>query len=214
MRYMAGERHKICFILFVIAALLAGCSAAPNQKTATPVASPGIDHPAVTATGVSTLEAKMPSATSTAEAAKPGGIKVNPPKLPVGPVQGAPAPTLAPGWQTYTSPALGVAVDYPSDWAVVENGAGASFTSPQGVTIVLEGEQIRPTASPAGQDCSNVINGNGQAAETCFDAAASRYSALFKMPAGAPTAWVMLSTISAEKPVVYLQMFDSLRPLP
>jgi hypothetical protein len=59
-----------------------------------------------------------------------------------------------------------------------------------------------------------VINTNGRTAETCFDAAASRYSALFKMPAGAPTAWVVLSTISKEKPVVYLQMFDSLRPLP
>ena len=118
------------------------------------------------------------------------------------------------GWQTYTSTALGVAVDYPKDWPVAENGAGASFTSPQGGTIVLEGEQSRPTPSPTGQDCANLINAYGQVAETCFDAAASRYSALFKMPAGAPTAWVVLSTISAEKPVVYLQMFDSLRPLP
>ena len=59
-----------------------------------------------------------------------------------------------------------------------------------------------------------VINASGLEAETCFDAAASRYSAVFKMPAGAPTAWVVLSTVSKEKPVVYLQMFDSLRILP
>jgi hypothetical protein len=207
---MVGEKHKICFILFVIAALLAGCSAASNQKTATPVASPGINHPAVTATGAPTLEANMPSATSTAEAAKAGGIKVNPPKLPVVRVPRAPAA----GWETFTSTVLQVAVDYPKDWSVTENGAGASFTSPQGTIIMLEGAQSRPTASPAGQDCSTVINAYGQAAETCFDAAASRYSAVFKMPAGSPTAWVVLSTISAEKPVVYLQMFDSLRPVP
>jgi hypothetical protein len=211
---MAGEKHKIGFILFVVAALLAGCSAAPGLKTATPAASPGIDHPTLTATGVPGVGATMPAATATAEAVKAGVIKVNPPKLPVGPVPGGPPPTLAAGWQTYTSPALGVAVDYPKDWAVTENGAGASFTSPQGVTIALEGGQVRPTASPAGQDCSDVINTNGRTAETCFDAAASRYSALFKMPAGAATAWVVLSTISKEKPVVYLQMFDSLRPLP
>jgi hypothetical protein len=207
---MAGEKHKIGFILFVVAALLAGCSAAPGLKTATPAASPGIDHPTLTATGVPGVGATMPAATATAEAVKAGGIKVNPPKLPVEPVPG----TLPAGWQTYTSLALGLAVAYPADWTVTENGAGASFTSPQGVTIALEGGQVRPTASPAGLDCSDVINTNGRTAETCFDAAASRYSALFKMPAGAPTAWVVLSTISKEKPVVYLQMFDSLRPLP
>ena len=206
MRCMVGEKHEICLIRFVIAVLLAGCSAAPSLGTGTPAASRGVDHPTVVAT--------MPSATSTAETPKSGGIKVNPPKLPVGPVPGGPAPTPAPGWQAYTSPAVGVAVDYPTDWAVVENGAGASFTSPQGITIVLAGDQARPTPSPAGLDCSTVINANGQAAEMCFDAAASRYSALFKMPDGAPTAWVVLSTISKEKPVVYLQMFDSLRPLP
>src|SRR5664279_586324 len=174
MRCMVDEKHKIGFTLFVIAALLAGCSVAPGLKTATPGAPPGIDHPTLAATGVPGVEASMPASTATA---KPGGIKVNPPKLPVEPVPG----TLPEGWQTYTSPALGVALDYPKDWTVAEKGAWASFTSPQGVTIVLEGDQIRPTASPAGLDCSEVINANGQAAETCFDAAASRYSALFKM---------------------------------
>jgi len=211
MRCMAGEKHKICLILLVIAALLASCSAAPGLETATPAAPPGIDHPTVAATAISTGEATMPSATSTAKA---GGIKAKPPRLPVGPVPGGPAPTLPAGWLTYTSPALGVAVDYPKDWAVAENGAGASFTSPQGSIIMLEGGQIRPTPSPAGLDCSNVSNAYGQAAETCLDAAVSRYSAQFTMPAGAPSAWVMLSTISKEKPVVYLQMFDSLRPVP
>jgi hypothetical protein len=207
MRCMVGERHKIGFTLFVIAALLAGCSAAPGLTTATPVTPLGTSYPAVSATGTATVEPSLPAATPTP---KRGGIQANPPKLPVGQI----GKTLTAGWVTFTSPALGVALEHPKDWSVAENGAGVRFTSPQGVTIVLEGDQSRPTASPAGQDCSNVINSKGQAAETCYDAASSRYSALFKMPAGAPTAWVVLSTISKEKPVVYLQMFDSLRRLP
>ncbi len=152
----------------------------------------------------------MPSATSTAKA---GGIKVNPPKLPVVRVPRAPAA----GWETFTSPALGVAVDYPEDWLVAQNGSQGgrvSFTSPQGSTILLEGDASQPESSPTGQDCPTLINDYGQAGRLCLDAAASRYSAVFKMPAGAPVAWVILSEISQEKPTLFLQMFKSLRPVP
>ena len=116
MRCMAGEKHKIGLTLFVIAALLAGCSAAPTLEPATSGAPPGETRPAAAVT--------MPAATPTTEAVKPGGIKVNPPKLPVEPGPG----TLPAGWQTYTSPDLGVALDYPKDWPVTETGAGASIT--------------------------------------------------------------------------------------
>jgi hypothetical protein len=103
-----------------------------------------------------------------------------------------------------------VALDYPQDWVVTENGAGVSFTPPQGSPIVLEGAQ----SSPAGQDCPTVINAYGQAGTVCLDAATSRYTAEFKLPPGAPTAWVILTVISQEKPAVFLQMFNTLRPLP
>jgi hypothetical protein len=109
---------------------------------------------------------------------------------------------------------LGVAVDYPKDWSVTGNGAEVSFTAPQGSTIPLEGSASRPDSSPSGQDCPTLINDYKQAGRLCFDAAASRYSAVFEMPAGAPAAWVTLSEISQEKPAVFYQMFKSLRPAP
>jgi hypothetical protein len=211
MRCMVGAKHRICVSLLLLTALLAGCSAASGLPTATPGAPPGETRSVAAATGAAPVNTALPAATATAKA---GGIKAKPPMLPVGPVPGAPLAALPAGWQTYTSLALRVAVDYPGDWPVTENGSGASFTSPQGSIISLEGGQTRPTPSPAGEDCANLINANGLTAETCFGAAASRYSAVFKMPAGAPTAWVVLSTISKEKPVVYLQMFNSLRFLP
>ena len=210
---MVGEKHRMRFSLFLLAALLAGCSAASNPKTATPGAPPGETRPAATANGAAPVDTAAPAATATAEAVKAGGIKVNPPKLPVGPVAGGPTPTLPPGWQTYISFPLHLAVGYPKDWSVTEESAGARFTSPQGVTIILEGDQSPPTASPT-QDCADLINDYGQAGEACFDAAASRYSAVFDMVSGVMAPWVVLSTTSAEKPVVYLQMLDSLRSLP
>ena len=89
-----------------------------------------------------------------------------------------------------------------------------SFTAPQGSTIRLEGSASRPDSSPGGQDCPTLINDYKQTGRLCFDAAASRYSAVFEMPAGAPAAWVTLSEISQEKPAVFYQMFKSLRPVP
>jgi hypothetical protein len=200
---MVGEKHKICFSLILLAALLAGCAAAANVETATPAATPVGNRPSVIATGTPTVEAATPAVTSVS---KPGGIKVNPPKIPIGGFQRTPAS----GWGTFTSTTLRVAVDYPTDWSVAENGAEVRFTSPQGSIILLESNESNPNL----QDCPTVINAYGQAGDICFDAATSRYRAVFKAPAGAPTAWVVLSTISAGKPVVYLQMFDTLRVLP
>jgi hypothetical protein len=139
--------------------------------------------------------------------------------IPIGPVQGTPefpVPTLGPlqGWKTFTSAALGVAVDYPMDWAVTENNPGVSFTSPQGSTILLKVGNSNSSSSTTGQDCTTLINAYGQTGEICFDAAAFRYSAVFKKPAGESTTWLTLSVMSREQPDVFLQMVDSLRPVP
>lgn len=202
-------------MVVLLAALLAGCSAAPSMEKATQTASPGGNRPIASATKSPTAEATMQETTS---ASKPMIIKVKPPMIPIGPVQGTPAfpvPSLGPlpGWQTFTSAALKAAVDYPMDWVVTENNPGsASFTSPQGSTILLKAGNSN--SSTTGQDCTTLINAYGQTGEICFDAAAFRYSAVFKKTAGQSTAWLTLSVISREEPAVFLQMVDSLRPGP
>lgn len=192
-------------ILFVLA--LTGCSAVtpgnnPNQPT----------QPSVSNT-------QTPTPAGSTALSEPQVIKVRPPMIPIGPVQGTPglpAPALGPhqGWQTFTSTALGTAVDYPVDWSVAENGAGAKFGSPQGDIILLEREQSNPNSVTTGQACTILTNSYGQTADICFDAATFTYRAVFKKPADASTAWLALSTISREKPTIFLQMFDTLRSVP
>jgi hypothetical protein len=100
------------------------------------------------------------------------------------------------------------------DWAVTENNPGVSFTSPQGSTILLKVGNSNSSSSTPGQDCATLINAYGQTGEVCFDAATFSYSAVFKKTAGESTAWLTLSVMSREKPDVFLQMVDSLRPVP
>jgi hypothetical protein len=207
-------RYLLTVVL--LAALLAGCSAASSMENITQTASPTGNRVIVNPTMIPTAEATMQETTSVS---KPRIIKVRPPMIPIGPVQGTPAfpvPTLGPlqGWQTFTSAALGVAVDYPMDWAVTENNPGVSFTSPQGSTILLKVGNSNSSSSTPGQDCATLINAYGQTGEVCFDAATFSYSAVFKKTAGESTAWLTLSVMSREKPDVFLQMVDSLRPVP
>ena len=204
-------RYFLAVVL--IATMLAGCSAVSNMENATQTASPGGNGAIVDAAKSPTVGATMQDATSVS---KPKVIKVRPPMIPIGPVQGTsefPVATLGPlqGWRTFTSAALGAAVDYPEDWTVIENDpGGASFTSPQGSTILLK--MGNSNSSATGQDCSTLINAYAQTGQVCFDAAAFSYSAVFKKSADDSTAWLTLSVISREKPAVFLQMIDSLRP--
>jgi hypothetical protein len=207
---------KYLLTMLLFAGLLAGCSAASSLETATQAAPPGGIDGSVNATKGSAVETTMNDATSVS---KPMVITVRPPMIPIAPVQGTPAfpvPTSTPleGWQTFTSTALGVAVDYPVDWSVNENDEGAIFTSPQGLTILLQVEKSNRNPSATGQDCSTLINDFGQTGDICFDAATFSYSAVFKKPADESTPWLTLSVISREKPVVFYQMFSSLRSVP
>ena len=197
---------KKLLISILLGAFLTGCGAVANVenvKKAPATGNQGNPQPAI----------KSPmSETASPQPAGPGSkglvITVRPPMVPIAPVSGS---GPAQGWQTFTSTALGVAVDYPSSWSAVEQADGVLFTSPGGATIRLQKDSSsNPPAE--GQDCSTLINTYGQTGRLCVDTARSHYSAVFQKAGAGSTAWLSLSTVSSEKPTVFYQMFDSLRP--
>jgi hypothetical protein len=192
---------KRLLISILIGSMLAGC--APAVQSAAGVSVPA--NPA--------LPAATASPQKGASVTNQGRIIVNPPHAPImaQPVQGGPGVPAQEGWQTYISSSLQVAVDYPAEWSIKEDANGTTiFTSPQGQTILLQGGDSHSTPDRSGQSCATLVTSYGELADTCSDAKTTRYSALFT-EVGA-TAWVMLSTVSHEKPAVYLQMFDTVRP--
>jgi hypothetical protein len=224
---------------FLLAGLLAGCTNASNSENAAKTVSPGISDTIVTPTMGSSGEATMENAPSASKqltitsiplsiptgsyqdtpalplskdapsGSEPMAITVRPPMFPIGSDS-----TPLPGWQTFTSTAQGVAVNYPLDWSVTENNDGTIFKSPQGLTILLQADNNNADSSSAGQDCTTLINTYGQACDLCFDAAIYSYRAIFKRPVGQSIQWLVLSTISQEKPTVFFQMFNSLHFTP
>lgn len=208
--------------LLLLACLLAGCSAAPGPAGGVmPVggaAPAGIIPPAQPTgalTPVSVIEPPPVIAAATAaladtSAPQPALKTVGPPKIPIGSGPGASAASTA-GWQTFASPALGVAIDYPQAWSVSEASGAVTFTSPEGLAILLQAEKNPDTT---GWDCATLINMRGQAGETCYQAATFSYRAVFSKPADASSAALTLSVTSRERPAVFFQMFDSFRFTP
>jgi hypothetical protein len=148
---------------------------------------------------------------------------VHPPAIPIEPIQGGqlppgvtpPSPALK-GWQTFTSAGLGVAVDYPPDWSVAEQADGATFTSPQGMTIQLQlvnagaGDADNSTGN---QECTPLINAYGLSLEACGDSASHRYSAqIHLIRADGSTEQLRLSTSTQDTLDVYKAMLNTLRP--
>jgi hypothetical protein len=150
-------------------------------------------------------------------------IRVNPTPILLVPIQGntvAPAATPIPlsreGWQTFTSATLGVAVDYPADWSVAEESDGATFTSPQGTTILLK-------AGGAGADsnefkignrrCTARTNANNLTADVCVDTAPYSYSATFTLESvDGSVQRLTLTTTTRQTASVFEGMFNSVRP--
>ena len=204
-------KMKYLLISILIGGLLAGCAPAASPAPGTPgTSAPNESLPA-------TASEASGSASAVSQGSVPMIITVRPPMIPIVPIQGTPSFPVSglgtpKGWQTFTSTALGVAIDYPIDWAAREQTGGVTFTSPQGATILLQSAGSASNSAIAGQSCSNLVNQHGLAADVCFDATTLRYSVVFlKSGAGSPP-WLVLSTVSSEKPDVYYQMFDTLRP--
>ena len=200
---------KIMFSILLCTCLLTACSVAPGIESATLVISTGAESQTMMpATAIPTQSATVQGDASLAEPLK---ITVKPPNVPVGPEQ-TPSVSPATGWQAYTNAALGMVVDYPTDWSASASGARVTFSSPQGGNILLQVGNNAP--SPVGQDCTTLINSYGQVGDICFDKAAVQYIAIFKKTAGKAKTWLTLSTVSQDRPTVFFQMYDTLRPAP
>ncbi len=186
-------------ILILIGLAAAGCSPAPAATGAAP------GNPALSAV------IPAPSTGVTSSGLGPLIVTVRPPSVPIEPVQGSEVPPGAvppQGWRAYTSSALGVTVDVPSAWSATEEAGGVTFTSPQGVTILLNA-----AGSGDGGQCTLLANAYGQNLQTCFDPALNRYSATLEVTRGDGTTQpVTLSTLGQDALDVYRGMLNLLRP--
>jgi hypothetical protein len=120
-------------------------------------------------------------------------------------------------WQTFTSSALGVAVDYPLDWSVAEETDGGTFTSPQGTTITLQAANAVRDSNETrmgNQHCTSRTNQYNLTAEICVDNASFIYTAKFTLQAAdSSNQWLTLTTRTRTTGQVFEGMFNSVRLL-
>jgi hypothetical protein len=143
------------------------------------------------------------------------------PPIVLTPVQGdatpPPAQTVpaSEDWQTFTSTALGVAVDYPLDWSVAEEIEGAIFTSPQGTTITLQTANAvhdNNETRMGNQRCTSRTNPYGLTADICVGNSSFIYIATFILQVGDGAArGVTLMTRTRTVGDVFEGMFNSVR---
>ncbi len=199
--------------LILVGFVIAGCSSPSQMNSAASEPSENTNSP-VNSSGDPFQKA---TASQDSASSAPLAVTVRPPSIYVGPAQGTPPadvptpPAVEPGdWQTFTSPDLGVSVDYPSSWSVDYRDRTATFTS-------LQGQSIRLQVAEAGnrQDCATLINSHGLSVDACVDTSTFTYSAKFSVESkDGSSSQLMLSTTGQAALEVYNQMLDSLRPTP
>ncbi|MGA7193467.1 MAG: hypothetical protein WBW94_07525 [Anaerolineales bacterium] len=202
---------KTIISLILIGLALVGCSTAVLTTA----------KPQETATSVSALAKPTAKAVTedTSSLVKPSfSMTAGPPAILLVPGKGKPAdsfPTPTPisleGWQTFTSAALHIALNYPSDWSVTEQTNGATFASPAGASISLQ--SITPNGTNSeNQQCITLITAYGQTANLCVKS--DMYSAEFNLQLanGSPES-LMISTTNSNVLDVYKEMFNSLHPI-
>lgn len=197
--------------------VVAGCSSRPNTSKSAKEISPHNPDIANVAPEGRLTEAAPSETTSSLPV-----VTANPTAIPLTPIRGnttAPSttnPVSTGNWQTFTSAALGVAVNYPSDWSVAEEADGATFTSPNGATIQLKQGTANPNNNEfkiGNQYCTSRTNEHGQTADICVDNASFTYTAKFTLQkADGSTQWVTLMTKTRTAGDVFEGMFNSLQP--
>jgi hypothetical protein len=165
--------------------------------------------------GVPAVQRLILKGAATTAAPHPGiaplAMTGNPPSLPVDPQGGG----AAAGWRAFSSPELGIDVDYPADWSAVERADGATFTSPQGGKIDLQVVPVHggaPLGLRTGQ-CATLINAHGLSIESCLEPGRQTYSARFRTRSkeGSSQEYV-LSTVGPATVDVYRLILESVRP--
>lgn len=205
-------RFLLTLILFGI--VTASCSPA-SQKTSSNVPAGNINIVSVATEGAVAEDAS--NATNSPSTI----MTVNSPVILLTPIQGNVNPVPTPvspstaGWKTYTNSTLGIALDYPPDWSVTEQSDGATFTSPQGTTILLKASKADTSSNEfkvGNQHCTSRTNAHGLAAEICGDTIAVNYSATFTIKAkDGSTQLLSISTSTHETGTVFEAMFNSVR---
>jgi len=195
-------------MLTLVSFAVAGCSSPSPDNTSAPGNPPG----------------KRATEAEASSSSGPLAVTVRPPAIFVGPAEGTPPadmptpPAIVPGdWQTFTNPDLGVSVDYPSAWVVDYQDGAATFSSPQGPSILLQvaeaGNQNGPIAN--NQDCVSLTNSYGLTAEVCSSSTAPTYRASFDFTKrDGSLQHLTLSTTNPEALDVYKLMLNSVRPAP
>jgi len=217
---------KYFLTLMLIGIVIAGCSSSPGtdkQGSANNSVSGNTNVASIAPEGKSTENV----ATSEANSSSPLIVMtVNSPPIQLVPLQGnlstsipsTPFPHLAENWQTFTIATLGVAIDYPMNWSILEQTDGAIFTSPLNTTIQLKvtnannsGKEIRI----GNRRCTSRTNAYDLTTDICVESASFNYSAQFTLKAPDGTAqWLTLTTTTRDTGKVFEAMINSVRPTP
>jgi len=189
-------------VIALLVAGLTGCSAFsyPNQRTT------------MTASDVPTSKGTTSASPALAVTVRPPSIFLGPGSPPANSAP-TPLPNLPRGWLSFTSPSLGVSVEYPADWFVDQQANGITFRSLQGLIIFLQLDSVNnDQMTDKNQDCTSLINNYGLSSEVCVDASSSTYSASFELvTADGTTQRIVLSTMDKKALDVYRGMLNSLR---
>ena len=147
-------------------------------------------------------------------------ITADSPPILLTPIQGNDTPVLTPSpsksdnWQTFTSSALGIALDYPLDWSVTEQTDSIIFTSPQGTTITLQVSNTLRDSNETkigNQRCTSRTNLYGLTADICVGNSSFIYTATFTLQLGdGSTQLLTLTTKTRTTGDVFEEMFNSL----
>ncbi len=202
-----------------------GCSFYPNAITTLPTSSP-------TAFPVSPFI--LPAATTALTLTSTPTAATMPPRVGVTriivlqltpPISVAgPSPSMArmatpsarTGWLTYANANLHLAVDYPPDWTVRSENAGAIFSSPQGVMIQLD---LRPSNLEdeilPNTHCTNSTNLHSINVRTCLATIGFSLDTYLDLkPAGAAETTAIISTRSRAALDVVNALIESARTVP
>jgi hypothetical protein len=206
-------RYLLTFALFGI--VISGCGRSRSNPPASAPNDPDIANiapeervineatPAAAETHLPVMTAKSPPIILTAVQ----GDATTPP---------APTSLSTENWQTFTSAALGVTLEYPADWSVVEEADGATFTAQNGGTIQMKADTASVNNNEiriGNQRCTSRTNQYNLTADVCVTTISFLYTAKFTLPqADGSTRWVTLLTETRSVGEVFETMFNSVRP--
>jgi uncharacterized membrane protein len=206
-------KYLLVFMLF--GALLAGCEPAAEKGNATPLVP--AENKSIRGIATETMVSR--------EVATPddSNITAQPTPIEIKPIQGTTATQNSPstalsrdGWQTFASPTLGIALEYPPAWSVKEDNEGITFTSPQGDAIALSpiGVNNNDETMIGNQHCTSRTNAYNLTADICVETISFSYSAKFTLASsGGSTRQLTMKTITRGTTRVFDAMFNSLHLL-